>query len=141
MFPEEAYLLAKWMTFGQDGWDARLDLLEEDRAEAIAAEELPAYLDRFPVADYPGVWERVSGLVEGIEGIEDIFDRIQYAKPDLDKWLPGYKDFWAWVFDPENPYNWDNLVTAGPTAVATYAAQWQTRANQLVTEQMAALGA
>jgi len=140
MYPNEAYLLAKWMTFGQDGWNARLDLLEEDRAAAIAADEEPAYLDRFPVANYPGVWDRVSGLVDGIEGIEYIFNRIQYAKPDLDKWLPGYKDFWAWVFNPENPYNWDNLVTAGPTAVATYAAEWQATANQLVTEQMAALG-
>ncbi len=141
LYEEEAYLLAKWMTFGQDGWDARLDLLEADKAEAIANSETPAHLDRFPVADYPGVWDRVDGLVEGIEGIDYIFDRIQYSKPDLDKWLPGYKDFWAWVFDPENSYNWDNLVTAGPTAVATYAVEWQAHANELVTAQMASLGA
>ena len=140
MYPEEAYLLAKWMTFGQDGWDSRLDLLEEDKATAIAAGEQPAYLDRFPVANYPGVWDRVDGLVEGIEGIDYIFNRIEYSKPDLDKWLPGYKDFWAWAYDPENSYNWDNLVTAGPTAVSTYAVEWQAKANELVTAQMAAFG-
>lgn len=140
LYPEQAFLLAKWMTFGQDGWNARLSLLEEDRAKAIAASEVPAYLDRFPIADYPGVWDRVRGLVEGIVGIEEIFDRIEYSKPDLDKWLPGYKDFWAWVSDPENSYNWDNLVLAGPTAVATYAVQWQNKANELVQAQMASLG-
>lgn len=140
-YPEEAYLLAKWMTFGQDGWDARLDLLEEDRAEAIAEGVTPDYLDRFPVAAYPGVWDRVSALVDGIEGIEAIFARIEYAKPDLDKWLPGYKDFWAWVFNPDNQYNWDNLVLAGSTAVPTYAAQWEQQINSLVQAQLETLGA
>lgn len=139
--PEEAYLLAKWMTFGQDGWDARLSLLESDRADAIAAGELPAHLDRFPVADYPGVWDRVYALVDDIEGLNYTLDRIQYSKPDLDKWLPGYKDFWAWVNDPENPYNWDSLVTAGPTAVPTYAVQWEAKANEIVQGQLLTLGA
>ena len=138
--PEEAYLLAKWMTFGQDGWNARLDLLEEDRDEALSNGEEPVHLDRFPVADYPGVWDRVYDLVDGIEGIDYIFNRIEYAKPDLDKWLPGYKDFWAWVNDPENPYNWENLVTAGPESVSTYAVQWENKANEIVQGQLNTLG-
>lgn len=138
--PEEAFLLAKWMTFGRDGWLARLDLLEADRAAKIAAGEMPAFLDRFPVADYDGVWDRVFDLVDGIEGIDYILNRIEFSKPDLDKWLPGYKEFWAWVNNPENPYNWESLVTAGPTAVPTYAAQWEAMANQIVTEQMDTLG-
>ncbi|MCD4826340.1 MAG: extracellular solute-binding protein [Acholeplasmataceae bacterium] len=138
--PEEAYLLAKWMTFGEDGWDARLSLLEDDFAAAEAAGETPSYLDRFPVADYPGVWDRVYDLVDGIEGIDYTFNRIEYAKPDLDKWLPGYKDFWAWVSDPENPYNWENLVLAGPQAVETYAVQWENKANEIVQGQLETLG-
>jgi multiple sugar transport system substrate-binding protein len=139
--PEEAYLLAKWMTFGSDGWEARLTLLEADRQASIAKGETPNFLDRFPVADYPGIWNRVEVLVDGIQGIEAIFDRIQFSKPDLDKWLPGYKDFWAWVFDePENQYRWENLVLAGSTAVPTYAVQWETKINQLVSEQLASLG-
>jgi multiple sugar transport system substrate-binding protein len=141
LHPEEAFLLAKWMTFGQDGWNARLTLLEADRATAIAAGEMPLFLDRFPVADYPGVWDRVYELVDGIEGLDYTFNRIEYAKPDLDKWLPGYKDFWAWVSNPENPYNWENLVAAGPTAVSTYAVEWQSNANMIVQAQLATLGA
>jgi multiple sugar transport system substrate-binding protein len=140
-YPEQAFLLAKWMTFGQDGWNARLTLLEEDRDIALAAGTIPVFLDRFPVADYPGVWDRVYNLVDGIEGIDYILNRIAYSKPDLDKWLPGYKDFWAWVNDPENPYNWESLVIAGPTAVSTYAVQWQSKANELIQGQLATLGA
>jgi len=139
-YPEEAYLLAKWMTFGEEGWKVRLDLLEADRAEALAADELPVHLDRFPVADYPDVWDRVYDLVDDIEGLNYTLNRIEYAKPDLDKWLPGYKDFWAWVSDPENANNWDNLVEAGPTAVPTYAVVWQDKVNQIVQEQLETLG-
>jgi len=139
-YPEEAFLLAKWMTFGRDGWLARLDLLEADKDAAIAAGEMPTYLNRFPVADYEGVWDRVYGLVDGIEGLDYTLNRIEFSKPDLDKWLPGYKEFWAWVSDPENPWNWDSLVIAGPTAVATYAAEWEAKANEIVQDQLENLG-
>ena len=138
--PEEAYLLAKWMTFGQDGWNARLDLYEEDKAAAIAAGLTPNYLDRFPVADYPGVWERVADLVDGIPGIEYTLERIENSRPDLDKWLAGYKDFWAWVADPENQYSWTALQTQGPNSVAAFAAEWNAKANELVQQEIANLG-
>jgi multiple sugar transport system substrate-binding protein len=124
-YPEEAYLLAKWMTYGRDGWLARLDIMEEQQAADIDEGLTPNYLDRYPTAEYPEVWDRVYELVEGIEGIDAIFENIENSKPDLDKWLPGYIDFWAWVYNPENPWNWMNLATAGPNAVPTYAAEWQ----------------
>jgi multiple sugar transport system substrate-binding protein len=138
--PEEAYLLAKWMTFGRDGWDARLTIMEEDREAFIEEGVTPDFLDRFPVAAYPEIWTRVEALVDGIEGISEIFDRIEFSKPDLDKWLPGYKDFWAWVFDPENPFNWDSLVEAGSTAVPTFAEEWEEQINTLVGEQLTTIG-
>jgi len=144
LYEEEAFLLAKWMTFGEDGWNARLTLLEEDRAAEVLEEgELPVLLDRFPVAEYEGVWDRVYDLVDEIEGIEYILNRIEYSKPDLDKWLPGYKDFWAWVNDPVNneAYCWDALVLAGPESVSSFAVQWEQKANQLVQAQLAELGA
>jgi multiple sugar transport system substrate-binding protein len=137
--PEEAYLLAKWMSYGRDGWDARLSLMEDDREEAIANGKNPDFLDRFPIADYPDIWIRARDLVDGIEGIDSIFDRIEFSKPDLDKWLPGYKDFWVWVYDPQNPFNWDNLVAAGPNAVTIYAQEWENAINQIIQSQMGSL--
>ncbi len=140
-YPQEAYELAKWMTYGRAGWDARLDIIEARNAETVSNGDTPAFLDRFPIADYPEIWDRVSPLVDGIEGIEYIFDNIDKAKPDLDKWLPGYKDFWAWVNDPvNNSYSWEALVAQGPTAVEAFAAEWNTKANQLYEEALAALG-
>ena len=139
-FPEEAFLLAKWMSFGKAGFDARLDILEANNALAEANGEYPTYLDRFPIADYPDVWDRVDGFVSDIEGIDYILDNIENAKPDLDKWLPGYKDFWSWVFDPENPYNFDALVVAGASSVPTWATEWERKINEIVQTALETLG-
>lgn len=138
--PEEAFLLAKWMSFGQAGFNARLDVLEARNALAVANGEMPTYLDRFPVADYPELWTRVDEFVDGIEGIDYILDNIENAKPDLDKWLPGYKDFWAWAFDPENPFNFDSLVEAGAQSVPAWATAWEDKINEIVQDALAALG-
>lgn len=139
-YPEEAYLLAKWMTFGREGWNKRIDLFEARRAEAVAKGELAPILDRYPVAAYPEVWARIAPLVADVDGLSDIVFNIENSKPDLDKWLPGYKDFWAWVYDEGNPYNWFNLLDAGPEAVATYAVQWNNQVNLLVQTELNRLG-
>lgn len=139
-YPEEAFKLAKWMSFGKAGFNARLDVLEERNALAVANGEMPTYLDRFPIADYPDVWSRVDTFVDGIEGIDYILDNIANAKPDLDKWLPGYKDFWAWAFDPENPYNFDALVEAGSSSVPTWATEWENKINEIVQTALSTLG-
>jgi multiple sugar transport system substrate-binding protein len=139
-YPEEAFLLAKWMTFGRDGWNARMDIYDANHAASIAKGELPTLLDRFPVADYDDVWARILPYTTEVEGLNEIISNLEYSKPDLDKWLGGYKDFWAWVYDPENPYNWDNFLAAGSSATATYAAEWNTKVNQLVTAEMNRLG-
>jgi multiple sugar transport system substrate-binding protein len=139
-FPEEAFKLAKWMSFGKAGYSARLDILEANNAIAEANGDYPTYLDRFPIADYPDVWDRVDGFVSDIEGIDYILDNIENAKPDLDKWLPGYKDFWSWVFDPENPYNFDALVVAGASSVPTWATEWERKINEIVQTALETLG-
>lgn len=139
-YPEEAYLLAKWMSFGKTGYSARLDILEARNALAVANGDLPVLLDRFPVADYADVWVRVKDMVSEIEGIDYILDNIDQARPDLDKWLPGYKDFWAWVYDPENPFNFDNLVTQGADAVPTFAVEWERQINSIVQQALTTLG-
>jgi multiple sugar transport system substrate-binding protein len=128
------------MSFGKAGYSARLDILEARNAIAVANGALPVLLDRFPVADYADVWVRVNEMVSEIEGIDYILDNIDQARPDLDKWLPGYKDFWAWVYDPDNPYNFDNLVTQGADSVPTFATEWEKQINSIVQQALATLG-
>jgi len=139
-YPEEAYLLAKWMTYGRLGWKIRMDIFEEEYDASVEAGELPTLLDRFPVAEYDEVWARINPYVAEVEGLSDIVTNLEYSKPDLDKWLPGYKDFWDWVNNPENPYNWESLLEAGSTSVPTYAVEWNDKANELVTAAIEDLG-
>ena len=139
-FPEEAFLLAKWMSFGKAGFDKRLDILEENNTLAKARGEMPMYLDRFPVADYPDVWKRVNGFVDGIEGIDYILDNIENAKPDLDKWLPGYKEFWSWAVAIDNPFNFDALVSQGAASVPIFATEWERKINVIVQTALENLG-
>lgn len=145
-YPEEAYQLAKWMTYGKAGWLKRLDLLEDRRADEIKEGESITHLDRFPIANYPDVWDRVDQFLhdeegnELIVGINSILANIDNSRPDLDKWLAGYKDFWGWVSEEDNPYNWANLLAAGPDAVPTYAKEWNDRANELVHDAIENLG-
>ncbi|MFW5894563.1 MAG: ABC transporter substrate-binding protein [Bacillota bacterium] len=120
--PEKAYELAKWMTFGKEGWMTRLDIMEE-REEVM--------LDRFPVADHEEVWNRTTLYMNYVEGLQESVDLLEYSKPDVDKWLPGYKAFWEWV-DVEENY-WDD-INDGLVSPDSFAPVWEEKINELVTE-------
>ncbi len=136
-YPEEAYLLAKWMSYGKDGWNTRMDIYEKSREEQIKDALSITHLDRWPIADYDGIWERIKALMvddkgeEYIPGLRDSLDNIHNGMPDLDKWLAGYKDFWGWVANEENQYRLANLIDQGPDAVPQFAVEWNKKINEL----------
>lgn len=123
--PEEAYLLAKWMTFGKQGWLTRLDLMEE-RGDL--------YLDRYPIAEYDEVWARAEIFIDYVEGLRESIELLDQARPDVDKWLPGYKAFWEWVGNEDNNY-WERIANNEVTP-DTFASEWEERLNQMVQEAM-----
>lgn len=128
-YPYEAYLLAKWMSFGKEGWLTRLDAMEEQGV---------TYLDRFPVTDDAELWDRIrydesgftSDLIFYVEGVEENVDLFEYSKPDVDKWLPGYKSFWEWVGNDDNDY-WTR-INDGEITPEVFAAQWEEKINEFV---------
>ena len=80
--------------------------------------------------------------VEDVEGLPEIVSNLENSKPDLDKWLPGYKDFWAWVNDTENnAYSWEKLLAEGHNSVAAFASVWNEKINEIVSAEIASLGA
>jgi multiple sugar transport system substrate-binding protein len=119
--PEEAYLLAKWMTFGRQGWLERLDIMSE-RGDL--------YLDRYPVADYPEVWDEAMGFINYVEGLRESVELFEFSKPDVDKWLPGYKQFWEWVGNEENDYY--TKIDAGLVTPEVFASEWEDQINDMV---------
>lgn len=123
--PQEAYELAKWMTFGKEGWMTRLDVMEE-RGDI--------YLDRFPIADYPEVWEKAEDFVDLVPGLRASVDLFEYSKPDVDKWLPGYAAFWEWVESDDNDY-WTR-INEGLITPEVFAAEWEEQINKMVQEAL-----
>ncbi len=117
--PYEAYLLAKWMTFGKEGWLIRLDLMKE-------RDDL--YLDRYPIADYPEVWDAAEDFIDNVYGLRQSIDLLEYSKPDVDKWLSGYSQFWEWV---GLNYDWD-AIFAGELSPEQFAIDWEERINEFI---------
>ncbi|PKK88612.1 MAG: hypothetical protein CVV62_01865, partial [Tenericutes bacterium HGW-Tenericutes-7] len=120
-YPEEAYLLAKWMSFGKEGWLLRLDAMKE-RGDL--------YLDRYPIADYPEVWDDITYFSYYVEGLAENIALLPQGKPDTDKWLPGYKAFWEWVGNDENDY-WTR-INEGLVSPEVFASEWETQINLMI---------
>ncbi len=125
--PEEAYLLASWMSFGRQGWDVRMDVLEE----RLASGEM-SVVDRFPVADYPEIWGRLDPFLDLVEGLRENVNLLEFSKPDVDKWLAGNNDFWEWTVNQEFPQR----IADGLISPAEFASEWETRINQFVQEAL-----
>ncbi len=120
-YPQEAYLLAKWMSFGKEGWLLRLAEMK-DRGDL--------YLDRYPISDYPEVWTETEYFVDYVEGLRENLAIIEFGKPDTDKWLPGYKSFWEWVSNEDNDYY--TKINAGLVTPEVFAYDWEQKINELV---------
>ena len=124
--PVEAYMLAKWMTFGREGWAVRLQAMQ-DRGDLM--------IDRFPVSDIPEIWEEIEFFTAFVEGLQENVDLLPYGKPDTDKWLPGYKQFWEWVGNEENDY-W-NRINNGLVTPEVFAPEWEEQINQMIEDALA----
>ncbi len=120
-YPNEAYLLAKWMSFGKEGWLLRLEEMK-DRGDL--------YLDRYPISDYPEVWTEIEYFIDYVEGLRENLDLIEFGRPDTDKWLPGYKSFFEWVTSDDNDYY--TKISEGLVTPEVFAADWEQKINELV---------
>ena len=128
-YPEEAYELMKWMSFGEEGWKARLEIMKKTGKG----------IDRFPVANYPKVWEDIIEYMEELNethnysGYIYCIDHLSDGAPDVDKWLPGYSDFWNYINDTNEEEDWYNKPTD------QLAREWTILINQKVQEAYEAL--
>ena len=125
-YPDLAYEFAKFMSYGKEGWKARLK----------ATEQLDLVIDGYPVADYPEVWSAIKSSIdpETYGGLLANLDLISNGIPDSDKWMPGYSAFWVWVGDnAEDQGFWDMPVDQ-------LAVVWQEKINSLVDETKKNLG-
>lgn len=84
--PEAAYELLKWMTYGKDGWEKRLEVYKQLNKDVAA----------FPVADYKEVWDKIPAMLK-TEGAKEAVKLLSKAVPDINKWVPGWREYNAWL--------------------------------------------
>lgn len=78
--PEEAYLLAKWMGFGKEGYRARVDLVKED--EDLSLSYAPLQPDEELLNEFFTISGEITGYREVLEHGNYIVEPV--------KFLPGY---------------------------------------------------
>ena len=132
--PQEAYELAKFMTWGREGNLAKLDIHED----------LNERLTKFPVSDFPDVWSRIEATyidsdsplyVEGFDMIMYTMLENRQTVMDFGKWLPGYNEFKNWYQNVQSESR-RNDVRDGLIQFADVAAVWENKVNTLVTEKL-----
>lgn len=121
LFPEEAYLLLRWMSFGHDGWSKRLDIMKESGDP----------LDRYPVADYEDIWTELIDYMDSTDypGMAQTAKLVKNGIPDCDKWLPGYNTFFTYVAESSEDMGWYDM------SVEQLAREWTTLINQYVDDE------
>lgn len=127
--PYEAYLLAKWMGFGDAGYQERLDLGEEYGASGMALVNYPSLTGN--TAQLEAYFEIYSAF----EDLESIIEAGNYIVEPV-KYLPGYNESrYTGTYDAENNmYQMIVKVMNGEVNIADVKAQLNTRANALLDE-------
>jgi multiple sugar transport system substrate-binding protein len=132
--PEEAYQLAKFMSWGEAGQLAKI-AIHRSRGE---------HLTKFPVADFASVWNQIEQVyidsesplyVEGFDMIMYPLLQTKQAVMDFGKWLPGYSEFKNWYSYVQTESRRTDVLN-GLILFADVAQTWETKANSLVSEKL-----
>lgn len=132
--PQEAYELAKFMSWGEEGSLARIKIHQE----------MNEHIGKFPVSDYQEAWNEIERMyvdsssdyyVEGFDMIMYPLLETREAVMDFGKWLPGYGEFKNWYSYVQNESH-RNDVANGSMQFADVASVWQNKANELVTSKV-----
>lgn len=84
-YPDKAYELLKFMTFGEDGWKARYEWYKEN--------SLPTSV---PIVNDKEIIDPIKELDENAE-YSAIYDSALNSIADVKKWVPGFSEFNAWM--------------------------------------------
>ncbi|AJS60932.1 ABC transporter substrate-binding protein [Paenibacillus sp. IHBB 10380] len=120
--PEAAYELMKFMSWSKDGWLNRLELYKE----------LKMNIDKFPIANFPEVWEVIDGEVK-LDGMKAALKLLDNAVPDYNKTLPGFREYNVWANDEQKILE---KFANGELKPADKAKELEDKANEFVSKAM-----
>lgn len=136
-YPYEAYLLLKFMGWGADGWNARMDIYEDETI--TNANNVPLKNSNMPVPLNldQGVWSRYKALfpqdADHKPYWDDYFDSITRPVPFGWQSIAGYWNFCDIYF---NKIGIHDLVDKGSAQAADYVEEATRHANYHHAEAM-----
>ena len=139
LYPYEAYLLLKFMTFGLDGWNARLSIYEDPTITNDAGTALKNANMPMPLTLDQNVWSRYKQLFYHYEQNKKYWDDFfaSVTRPVPYGWynIAGYWNFCDQYF---NKIGIHDLVDNGTAKAADYVEEATRQANYYHAEAMIA---
>jgi len=136
-YPYEAYLLMKFMGWGVDGWNARLDIYEDETITNDAGVPLKAAMMPAPLTLDEGVWTRYKALfpqdADHKQYWDDYFASITRPVPGGWQSIAGYWNFCDQYF---NKIGIHDRVDLGEQQAAFYVEEATRQANYYHAEAM-----
>ena len=135
--PYEAYLLLKWMGIGTEGWNARMDIYENESITNASGVALKHSNMPVPMTLDEGVWSRYRALFPQDEDHKSYWDDYfaSVTRPVPYGWysIAGYWNFCDQYF---NNIGIHDLVDNGQAKAADYALEATEQANYYHAEAM-----
>lgn len=136
----EAYLLLKFMTFGVDGWNARLSIYEDPEITNSAGVSLRNAGMPMPLTLETSVWDRYKQLFYHYEENKTYWDDFfaSVIRPVPYGWynIAGYWNFCDQYFNSLEGTGIHNLVDSGRGKAADYVEEATLNANYYHAEAM-----
>ena len=133
----EAYELLKFMSFGVDGWNARMDIYEDSSITNSAGTPLKSSNMPVPITLDEGVWSRFKNLFPTDEDHKPYWDDYfaSITRPVAYGWytIAGYWNFCDQYF---NSIGIHDLVDGGKAKAADYVEEATRQANYYHAEAM-----
>jgi len=98
--PREAYELLKWMGWGFEGWQARIEgyaMLTNSLGEML----FPVTPDAIPILQHPELWEAYRALVPNTPEWNSFLDSVQSPVPLGASYIPGFEAFINWMHEQD----------------------------------------
>lgn len=132
--PREAYELLKFMGWGVDGWNARLDIF----ANAKNDDGTKKFVNPIglPITNDKAIWEGVKKLLPQTEEFANFLDRAKEPIPLGGSSQPGFQTFLDEAYFNYGGKNVEAEVIAGNLKAADVAAELSEKANQYRQEAL-----
>jgi multiple sugar transport system substrate-binding protein len=133
-YPREAYELLKFMTFGKEGWNNKInayrDLVNEDGSKVFT------YIDNLPINGDPELWEAVKEFLPQIPEIDGFLAELKQPVPLGGASLPGFQTFLDEVYFGGEYGNIEAAVINGEVNANDVSQEMSDKANQIHQETL-----